>query len=81
MANTTGKKYGGRMKGTPNKLTKEIRTLLKDILYEEVTELHKNFRCLDEKDRIELLIKLLPFVSPKVSNVSHTINEPLDWDV
>ena len=25
MANTTGKKYGGRKKGTPNKLTKEIK--------------------------------------------------------
>ncbi len=25
MANTTGKKYGGREKGTPNKTTKEIR--------------------------------------------------------
>jgi hypothetical protein len=32
MANTTGKKYGGRQKGTPNKLTKELRTLLKDKL-------------------------------------------------
>jgi len=28
MANTTEKKYGGRTKGTPNKLTKELRTLL-----------------------------------------------------
>ena len=32
MANNTGKKYGGRQKGTPNKLTKEIRTVLKEFL-------------------------------------------------
>ena len=28
MANTTGVKYGGRQKGTPNKLTKELRSVL-----------------------------------------------------
>ena len=33
MANTTGNKYGGRVKGTPNRLTKELRTVLKDIFY------------------------------------------------
>ena len=36
MANTTGNKYGGREKGTPNRLTKELRTLLKNILYQEL---------------------------------------------
>ena len=30
MANTTGNKFGGRTKGTPNKLTKELRELLKE---------------------------------------------------
>jgi len=29
MANTTGLKYGGRQKGTPNRLTKELRTISK----------------------------------------------------
>tara|TARA_B110000003_G_scaffold251314_1_gene264994 strand:+ start:219 stop:356 length:138 start_codon:yes stop_codon:yes gene_type:complete len=33
MANTTGNKYGGREKGAPNKLTKEIRKNLKDLIY------------------------------------------------
>jgi hypothetical protein len=32
MANITGKKYGGRQKGTPNKLTKELRSILKNSL-------------------------------------------------
>ena len=27
MANTTGKKYGGRQKGTPNIMTKELRSI------------------------------------------------------
>ncbi len=36
MANTTGKKFGGRKKGTPNRLTKELRTILKNVLYNEL---------------------------------------------
>ena len=39
MANTTGKKYGGRQKGTPNRLTKELRAILKDVLYNELEKL------------------------------------------
>lgn len=34
MANITGKKFGGREKGTPNVLTKEVRTVLKAIVFE-----------------------------------------------
>ena len=30
--NTTGKKYGGRKKGTPNKLTAEVKEKLKYLL-------------------------------------------------
>ena len=79
MANTTGVKYGGRQKGTPNKLTKELRSLLKDILYQELDELQEKFKLLEPKERIELLIKLMPYILPKVTSVSHTTNEPLDW--
>ena len=39
MANTTGKKFGGREKGTPNKLTKELRSALKDVLYDEIEQI------------------------------------------
>ena len=31
MANTTGKKYGGRQKGATNKITKEVRQVLSDV--------------------------------------------------
>lgn len=36
MANTTGKKFGGRTKGTPNKLTKEMRATLKHVFDHEI---------------------------------------------
>ena len=79
MTNTTGNKYGGRQKGTPNWLTKELRTLLKNILYQELEEIQERLELLKPKERLELLIKLMPYVLPKTTSISHTINEPLDW--
>ena len=81
MANNTGKKYGGRQKGTPNKLTKEIRTVLKDLIYRELDEIQEHLDSLEPKQRIELVIKLIPYVLLKVDNISHSANEPLDWGI
>lgn len=32
MANTTGMKFGGRQKGTPNKITTDLRTMILDVV-------------------------------------------------
>ena len=53
MANTTGKKYGGREKGTPNRLTKELRTILKDVLYNELERIEELLESLEPKERLE----------------------------
>ena len=79
MANTTGNKYGGRQKGTPNRITKELRSLLKDVMYDEIGALQERLDALNQKERVELLIKLMPYALPKVTSISHTTNEPLDW--
>jgi len=79
MANTTGNKYGGREKGTPNRLTKELRTVLKDIVYRELESIELRLDELEPKERIELTIKLMPYVFPKVDSISHNTNEPMDW--
>lgn len=79
MANNTGKKFGGRQKGTPNVLTKEVRTVLKAIVFEEVTLIQDHLKELDPKVRLQILIKLLPYVSPKLESVQYDLGEPLDW--
>jgi hypothetical protein len=79
MANTTGNKYGGREKGTPNRLTKELRSVLKDVVYRELKSIELRLDELDPKERIELTIKLMPYVFPKLQSISHSANEPLDW--
>lgn len=79
MANNTGRKHGGRKKGTPNRITKELRSLLKDVMYDEIGALQERLDALNPKERVELLIRLMPYALPKVTSVSHTTNEPLDW--
>lgn len=34
---------------------------------------------LDPKERIELTIRMMPYVFPKLESISHTTDEPLDW--
>lgn len=82
MANNTGKKYGGREAGTPNRLTKELRTALKNILHQEIELLPDHFQSLEARDRLELLVRLLPFVLPKINAVNYKENEPstFEWD-
>ncbi len=79
MAN--GQKTGGRQAGTPNKLTKELRAVLKDLLYDELMHLQEHFKALSEKERVELLIKLLPFVMPRIEAITYDNDEPnpLPW--
>ena len=79
MANTTGKKFGGREKGTPNKLTAELRSALKDVLYDEIEQIPHRLDELEAKDRLELLVKLMPYVFPKVQPVSQSLDEPIGW--
>jgi hypothetical protein len=81
MANTTGKKFGGRKKGTPNRLTKELRAVLKGVVFNELESLEENLTLLDPKERIELVIRLMPYAVPRVRDIGHDLNEPLDWGV
>ena len=80
MANTTGKKFGGREKGTPNRLTKELRTILKNVLYNELENIEELLDSLETKERLDMLIKLMPFALPKVDKIGHTYNEPFEVD-
>jgi hypothetical protein len=49
MANTTGKKFGGRKKGTPNKTTSEIRALAQEYGPEAIRRLVSLMRQSDDR--------------------------------
>ena len=69
----------GRPKGQPNKLTKELRSVLKDVLFNEIDQLPNHLQSLQIKDRLELVVKLLPYALPRIEAANHKINEPNDW--
>jgi chemotaxis regulatin CheY-phosphate phosphatase CheZ len=79
--NTTGLKYGGRQLGTPNKLTNELRNVLKDILLDELGTIKSKLDTLDTKDRLDVIIKLMPYAMPKIDSVEYHIGEggQFDW--
>jgi hypothetical protein len=79
MANNTGFKYGGRKKGTPNRLTKELRAILKEALHKELETIGDQPEQLEPKERLEVLIKLMPFVFPRMNTMSHSMDEPVDF--
>lgn len=70
-----GQKTGGRTVGTENKVSKELRSVLKDFLLKELEGVPGHLAKLDAKDRLEVVIKLLPFALPKVDGVHYTEGE------
>jgi hypothetical protein len=80
MDTVTAIKYGGRKKGTPNRLTKEVRAVLKELVFDEISQVQFHFEKLEPRERVELLIKLMPFVCPKIQPASHSLNEPMDFN-
>jgi len=67
----------GRPKGIPNRITGEMRVILKDILAQELDRIPEYLNSIESgKDRLEVLLKLMPYVFPKVSNVWWKEDEP-----
>ena len=61
----TGVKTGGRQKGTSNKVTTDLRQLLKEFVTGELNKVDSLLEQVEAKDRLELLIKLLPYTLPR----------------
>lgn len=62
-------------------LTKDLRNQLKELIRKEMEQLPEYLKDMEPKERIDILIKLMPFVIPKVNSVSHSLGEPfqIDW--
>lgn len=64
MANTTGKKFGGRKKGTPNKTTEEIRENFQLLVSNNLEQLEEDLNELEPEKRVKMIIELSKFVIP-----------------
>ena len=61
--NTTGKKFGGRTKGTPNKLSAEIKESLSLLISEAVSSLDIN--SMSKSEKLKLIQLGLSYVITK----------------
>ena len=78
--NNTGKKYGGRTKGTPNKVTSEVKNKLVELINGTIEELSST--SLTVANKIKLLEIALNYCIPKLShNYKETNNEQKSFRV
>jgi len=65
------KKIGGRKMGEANKITNEFRSALRAFLRNEILDLPNTFSSIKSPERrLELILKLLPFVLPKAQEIT-----------
>ena len=67
--NTTGKKYGGRKKGTPNKLTAEVKKKIQSLLDGAIDSIDLN-EC-TTAERIRLIEIGLRYTLPTMKQVEN----------
>jgi hypothetical protein len=80
MANNTGKKYGGRKKGVPNKVTSEVKNKLVELIDGTIDELSST--SLTVANKIKLLEIALNYCIPKLSHsYKETNNEQKSFRV
>ena len=63
---------GGRPKGTPNKITTELREWISQFINENKDQIQKDFLSLDAKDRIQMFEKLLKYALPSLQSTTLT---------
>lgn len=71
----TGKKTGGRVTGTPNKTTAEMRAMIHEAF--KGIDLVSDLKALTPDKRIELLIKLLPYVCSRYKEKTDNTEDEL----
>ena len=65
-------KSGGRQKGTPNKVTKDVRECIRTFIEYNIPTLQEDFNQLEAKERILIIERLLKYVIPaKVDTLVH----------
>jgi len=72
MANTTGKKFGGRQKGTPNKVTQKAREDFQQIMAGNVDRVEKALEEIYKKDKktfLYVLSKYFPYFLPRQEQI------------
>lgn len=58
-------KTGGRVKGTPNKVTYSLKEWITSLIDKQRTQIEKDLQGLEPKERLQMIEKLMQYVIPK----------------
>jgi hypothetical protein len=58
-------KTGGRVKGTPNKVTYSLKEWITSLIDKQRTQIEKDLQDLEPKERLQMIEKLMQYVIPK----------------
>ena len=64
----------GRPKGTPNRITADMRDWLSAVIDKNRKQMEKDLKRLEPKDRLQILEKMMQYVIPKQQAVSAEID-------
>lgn len=70
------KKLGGRKKGISNRYSDEVREIFKNQLFDELEQLPILLSKLEPEKRLDVLLKLIPYILPKINAVGFGFDEP-----
>lgn len=73
-----GVKTGGRKAGTPNRVTRELRDTLKAVIGKELEQIAVTLEQLPARERLDVVIKLLPYCMPKIDTIGGSYDS--SWD-
>ena len=62
-------------------LTRDLRNTLKELFKKELLKFPGYINQLQPKDKLDYLLKMMPFVLPKVENVNHESGEPGEYEL
>jgi hypothetical protein len=63
---------GGRPKGSPNRITAELRDWISSFIYDNKEKIQQDFDSLEAKERIMIFEKLLKYALPALQSTTLT---------
>ena len=79
MANTTGKKFGGRQKGSSNQITNKTKQVITELIEGNLNRLKQDLDELQPKERLQVITGLLRYILPtlRAQEVSVTTTDEM----
>lgn len=70
-----GNKFGGKAKGTPNKVTAHIREAFTNLLTNNLDKIEEDLKAIKEPEkRVKLFLELAQFCSPKLRSIDAEVS-------